>query len=803
PNLFQAWIAGGYPLFQSVSYNRQYFLPNDTVSMSLTLKNKGLSSAYNISLSAASLSNGLTILDAGGIVMDSLQARSTATAALPIRFAIGADVLANVKLKMVISTTMEGILLSKDTVAVIVGLPTYLLIDSANNISQLWTVTASPVTPKWETTTSAFVSAPSCYTDSKTGTYANNATVTMLTTNTVNLTGYPSAKLTFTTKWDIEKKWDCMVVMASTDNGSTWTALTGSYTVPASGSGKQVPAGMPCYDGIVSSWVNEVIDLSPFANKQIKLKFELRTDGSQQKDGIFLDDIGIVVYTLQQQPTTTWSNGVVIKDAGNTTQTVTFGTAASATDGIDVNLGEVTLPPLPPSGVFDTRFELPVTPAEFSAKDFRNDTLSAVDWMVKFQPGLSGYPMTLTWNPASLPQGTFLLKDIITGTLINVDMKAQNEYIVSNTAIGTLKIEYRKQVCKNVGLSSGWNMVSVPLQASNMASTSIFAQATSQVYGFNNGYVTTATLENSKGYWVRYGSAASVNVCGNPVTAAVPVTAGWNMIGVYDRDVQVSGIASIPANIVNSVYYGFNNGYSQAATLNAGKGYWVRVSQNGTLNISGTGKGATQKPEEIVSAYPHIVFSDAVGSSSNLYFAGAGTAVEKYAMPPLPPQGVFDVRFMQGTCVSTEGITAVALNSVTYPLSLRAAGSRFIIKDLLTNGKTLHAVVEDGKTITIAEGAGSLLIETVAMPKEFALEQNYPNPFNPSTVISYQLPENGKVKLTVFDCLGTEIATIVDGAQAAGKYNVTFNGANLSSGVYYYTLSAGKHTVSRKMLLLK
>jgi len=88
-------------------------------------------------------------------------------------------------------------------------------------------------------------------------------------------------------------------------------------------------------------------------------------------------------------------------------------------------------------------------------------------------------------------------------------------------------------------------------------------------------------------------------------------------------------------------------------------------------------------------------------------------------------------------------------------------------------------------------------------PEEFYLGQNYPNPFNPSTVISYQVPVSGFVTLKVFDLLGKEVATLVNGEQESGLQNVTFDAKDLTSGLYIYQLTSGGKTLSNKMLLLK
>jgi hypothetical protein len=98
----------------------------------------------------------------------------------------------------------------------------------------------------------------------------------------------------------------------------------------------------------------------------------------------------------------------------------------------------------------------------------------------------------------------------------------------------------------------------------------------------------------------------------------------------------------------------------------------------------------------------------------------------------------------------------------------------------------------------------STVIEVDAgLPKEFALAQNYPNPFNPTTVINYQLPVAGNVSLKVYDVLGKEVMTLVNGRQEAGDYNVSLNAASLSSGVYFYRLQSGNFVQTKKMMLVK
>jgi hypothetical protein len=88
-------------------------------------------------------------------------------------------------------------------------------------------------------------------------------------------------------------------------------------------------------------------------------------------------------------------------------------------------------------------------------------------------------------------------------------------------------------------------------------------------------------------------------------------------------------------------------------------------------------------------------------------------------------------------------------------------------------------------------------------PAVFSLAQNYPNPFNPSTNISYLLKNTGKVRLSVYDILGREVAVLANEIQTAGAHEVTFSANGLSSGIYFYKLQAANGVITKKMMLLK
>jgi hypothetical protein len=89
------------------------------------------------------------------------------------------------------------------------------------------------------------------------------------------------------------------------------------------------------------------------------------------------------------------------------------------------------------------------------------------------------------------------------------------------------------------------------------------------------------------------------------------------------------------------------------------------------------------------------------------------------------------------------------------------------------------------------------------LPDAYRLDQNYPNPFNPTTKIQYSIPASSFVTLKVFDVLGREIATLVNGEQGGGSYSADFNATNLADGPYFYRIQAGNFSETKKMMLLK
>lgn len=166
------------------------------------------------------------------------------------------------------------------------------------------------------------------------------------------------------------------------------------------------------------------------------------------------------------------------------------------------------------------------------------------------------------------------------------------------------------------------------------------------------------------------------------------------------------------------------------------------------------------------------------------------------------------------TLVGSAGI-GMAINDIAFDKNGRLFGiagigtaQNKLIRIDTTSGSA-HVVGELGKSdiLSIALDpdaiAGVQQQTAQAIPTEYLLEQNYPNPFNPSTTIRFNLPNQSEVLLTVYDVIGREVSQLAQGIHNAGVYTVQFDASSLSSGVYYYKLTAGSYSSIKKMMILK
>jgi hypothetical protein len=282
-------------------------------------------------------------------------------------------------------------------------------------------------------------------------------------------------------------------------------------------------------------------------------------------------------------------------------------------------------------------------------------------------------------------------------------------------------------------------------------------------------------------------------------------------------------VTSIPADIITSDFFGYTTSYDIRDSLKPMHSYWVKTSASGMLILSYSASSSFSKGLSSTNSLQGLNTLTIVDSKLNegkLYFGSGGKlVVNRHVLPPVPPEGMYDVRFTTGNMVAVAGDAKgndipIQINSGVYPITIRW-GMRDVAQSasLIVDGHAISLSQTGSTEITNPKSEIKLRLSSVAsneIPKEFALHQNYPNPFNPTTIIKYQLPIESHVTLKIYNILGQEVITLVDEIQDAGFKSVEWNpstssGQGLASGVYFYRLMAespGKSFVAVKKLLL-
>ena len=139
----------------------------------------------------------------------------------------------------------------------------------------------------------------------------------------------------------------------------------------------------------------------------------------------------------------------------------------------------------------------------------------------------------------------------------------------------------------------------------------------------------------------------------------------------------------------------------------------------------------------------------------------------------------------------------------TYPGSGTAYQGAWNIYPYFESGKIIISDIATGLYVVKMGTSVNITHNNGMNPEEYSLSQNYPNPFNPVTRIDFNIPKSGLVTVKVYDNSGREVALLLNENKSNGSYSVFFDGANLSSGVYFYSIEAGGFTETKKMMLVK
>ena len=502
-----------------------------------------------------------------------------------------------------------------------------------------------------------------------------------------------------------------------------------------------------------------------------------------------------------------------VSDEANNLITLIMGTAPDATTGFDPQYDEYA-PPAPPEGAFDARIRFG---GEAYFTFFQPTIVEETQWNVRFAPQSGFGPITLSWDPSVLPEeGVFYLRDIVNGSFVNVDMSQQSSLVISQSFITELSLTHTLvtdiEIPRNY--AAGWNMVGLPVEADHQNFQEIFTGSLANtLFRFNGAYQSAQTLDHGTGYWLRYGSAATeifVGAAVNEVT--VNMTPGWNLISGPSMASAIGSVNDPSGIIISGTLFGFNGAYVNESILEPGRGYWLRANASGAVTFNGA--TTTQLASETTYSFDnhHRITVNSGDISRDLYFGDdkpKNTVIEQFSLPPLPPQGAFDVRFSGGWWLSENDIVVLELQQSDEPVTITIEGNgTYHVTQLKGLVELSNTVVSGGELITLASQTDRINVvltgdAETSLPTEFALMQNYPNPFNPVTMIRYSVSETVHVRIDIYNIAGQKVSTVVNSTQDAGYHTVAFDASRLASGIYLYKMQAGDFVKVQKMMFVK
>ncbi|MBI5020954.1 MAG: T9SS type A sorting domain-containing protein [Ignavibacteriales bacterium] len=364
----------------------------------------------------------------------------------------------------------------------------------------------------------------------------------------------------------------------------------------------------------------------------------------------------------------------------------------------------------------------------------------------------------------------------------------------------------------------GWNLVSLNLSVADPRAETVFPTAVSKPFSFNNSYVLSDSLFNGLGYWIKFSEPQFVSITGDSILSdTIDLKVGWNLIGSISRNVPITDIQQIPDSIVTSRYYGYKSSYSATDTLKPRYGYWVKSKSEGKLILSASSlSNFKSSTSEDFSGWNRLTISDNLNNSQTLYFGSHETvrSINMYDLPPLPPDGLFDVRF--GSQRNIEIIPSNFFSRISLPIEIQSNSNSLKMDWNIFDETSVYSLaISDRQEVEITGNGYTSISYSIShislkidrnnpvAPLSFQLEQNYPNPFNPITNIKYQISKIEFVTLNIYDILGKEVTTLVNEVKQPGEYPVSWNAEGLPSGIYFCIISAGKYVDIKKMLLIR
>jgi len=484
------------------------------------------------------------------------------------------------------------------------------------------------------------------------------------------------------------------------------------------------------------------------------------------------------------------------------------------------------------------------SPKRSNSRDIRDirDTNQSIIYYCKIkEDSPANFPIVLEWDVADFPDGAQLfLKDAVNGFLFpDVDMRkatsigtTRKSFTIQDARVKEFIIEYTlPRIIDYVDeygapiIKEGWNLLSLPVRPVNTHFKEVYPNAVNRPYFFSqNQYQDEFMLRPGQGYYIKYGTTVDTKFAGTYISTikvngtpndSIRVYPGWNTIGNVTRVYNILGIKfsqfnlSLPSEAYTKAAgvwrYVTSRGYEEVSEMRPGLGYWIKCDANGFLSLDvRNGKfslaEAGNAKEAAYNSSLKLTVADNAQNLGTLYL-GSNVNESNFELPPAPPTEMFDVRFNQNTNLTVADEAVVRIQGVEYPVALRMenANATYNFYEAAT-GEFLGQIAEGENGSVEVTRASAVKIQKV---ESTFYVTNFPNPVNDMTTIKFAVPADENVNIRIYNTLGVEIATVVNGFFRAGEYTQMFDAATLPSGSYIVKITAGDNTAIQTMTVVK
>lgn len=489
-----------------------------------------------------------------------------------------------------------------------------------------------------------------------------------------------------------------------------------------------------------------------------------------------------------------------------------------------------------------------------NSRDIRSNEAKAQShiYNVKFvTDGDDNYPIVVSWDTRDFPDGADLfLRDAFHGQYFpSINMREATmtgqytrSFSIQDPRVKEFIIEYTLpdsyEFVDEFGdpiIKKGWNLLSLGRKATNPHYENIFPNAINIPYFFSQNQYQSPTdgeLNEGIGYFVKYSNEVDKTFRGTFISEIsvdrlnaprlYPGDAdrgGWSTIGGLSVPINVEDIefTNFGSESPQKSYtkaagvwgYVTNRGYKEISILEPGLGYWLKVDQNGYLKLQAERMGGNA----IINPFKHNVLSSSVklyvkdnGSNEGLVYLNDNKSLEttSFELPPLPPFGIFDIRFADNKIVSTDDASIVRLQGVEYPISISMENvdADYTLYDAVT-GEELGSISPNSNTVDIRTETSNAIKVVKTETTTFDFNASVVYTANNGVKVKYTVPESNNVRIVLFDALGNAVSNLVDNSHNAGEYEVNINTNEIVSGHYYVNVITSNYNEVLKVVVVK